>query len=100
MTLGSVSSTAKGRLTLRETLDLAHIYLEKACHAPNADIALLLCRNVEESLSLAKKYIKSTTDVAERNEVVSVYVGLGDVLFNRGHKDKAADIYKKSKKWR
>jgi hypothetical protein len=94
-----ISPPPRRDLPLQQVLDLANIYLENACKATDAGIVMLLCHDTEVSLSLAKRAAKHAEDKTMHEEVASVYIGLGDLLENRGYRSEARDFYKKSEKW-
>jgi hypothetical protein len=99
MVFGSIISSPRGSLSLLQVLDLANIYLENARKTPDPNIALVLCHDTEVSLSHVKKAAKTTGDKVMREGIATIYIGLGDLLNNQGHRDEAQAFYKKSEKW-
>jgi len=101
MVFGSVISSPRGNLSLQQALDLASIYLENASKITDPDIILVLCHDTEVSLTHVKKAAKNNNgDKSMHGRIATVYIGLGDLLDSRGHRDEAQAFYKKSEKWR
>jgi len=99
MVFGSVISSPRGSLSLQQVLNLANLYLENACKSTDPNILLVLCHDVEVSLSHAKKAGKNTENKAMREGIATVYTGLGELLERQGHASEAQAFYKKSVKW-
>lgn len=95
----TVISSSRANLSLQQVLDLANIYLENASKATDLDIVLVLCHDTEISLSQVKKAAKHVEDKAMREGIAGVYIGLGDLLDNKGRKADAQEFYNKSVKW-
>ncbi|KAF9351029.1 hypothetical protein BGX34_000851, partial [Mortierella sp. NVP85] len=98
MVFGSIISSPRGNLSLQQIIHLAHVYLENAAISTDPDILLVLCHDVEVSLSQAKKAAKNTGDKAMRDGITTVYMALGDLLDHHGHENEAQAFYKKSDK--
>ena len=98
MTFGHVVSSPRGNLSLQQSLELANIYLEYAGKAKDQDIALVLCHDTEVSLSQAKRGAKNAENQTMREGIATAYIGLGRVLYGRGHVIEAKAIYKKAEK--
>ncbi|KAK3819960.1 MAG: hypothetical protein J3Q66DRAFT_164906 [Benniella sp.] len=99
MAFGSIISSPRGSLSLQQVLDLASIYLENARQTQDPNIALVLCHDTEISLSQVKRAAKHTDDKAMRDGIATIYIKLGDLLDNQGHRDEAQAFYTKSEKW-
>src|ERR1041384_3047053 len=100
MVFGSIISSPRGNLSLHQILDLANIYLENASKSTDADIVLVLCHDTEVSLSQVKKAVKHKEDGEMIEEIIAIYIGLGDLLASKGHRDEAQAFYKTSEKWK
>ncbi|KAI8362473.1 hypothetical protein B0O80DRAFT_483234 [Mortierella sp. GBAus27b] len=99
MVFNTVLSSPRQGLSSKQILKLAYVYLENACVSTDPDIALVLCHDAEVSLNLAKRTAKKSEDKAIREEIATVYIGLGDLLTNQGHQEEAQAFFKKSEKW-
>jgi len=99
MVFGSIISSPRGSLSLQQALDLANIYLENARNTQDPAIALVLCHDTEVSLSHVKRAAKYTEDKTMREGIATVYIELGDLLDNHGHRNEAQIFRKKSDKW-
>lgn len=99
MVFGSVISSPRGNLSLRQALDLADLYLENASKSTDPDITLVLCHDTEVSLAHVKKAAKSNEDKSMHGRIATIYVGLGELLESKGHRDEAQTFYRKSEKW-
>jgi hypothetical protein len=100
MVFGNVISSPRGSLSLQQALDLANIYLENARKTQDPKLALVLCHDTEVSLSRVKKAAKHVENKIMHEGVATVYIGLGYLLNDQGHRDKEAQaFYKKSEKW-
>ncbi|KAK3809454.1 MAG: WD40-repeat-containing domain protein [Benniella sp.] len=98
MVFSSIVSSPRGTLSPRQALKLANVYLENACHADDADIALVLCHDTEVSLYQAKKAVKRAEDQYMIKEIATAYIDLGNLLERRGHGNEAKVSYKKAGK--
>src|SRR4051794_3828236 len=99
MVFGSIISSPRASLSLQQVLDLANVYLENARKAQDPNIALVLCHDTEMSLAQIKRAVKHAEDKTMRGRIATVYIGLGELLDNKGHQDEAQAFYKKSEKW-
>jgi hypothetical protein len=99
MVFGSVISSPRGNLSLKQALNLANIYLENASRSVDPDITLVLCYDTEVSLTHVKKAAKNNEDKTMRARIATAYVGLGDLLNSQGHREEAQAFFKKSEKW-
>ncbi|KAG0195356.1 hypothetical protein BGX31_006368, partial [Mortierella sp. GBA43] len=79
-------------------LDLVTIYMRDAREATDADIALVLCHDVERSLSQAKKAAKHSDDKLSQEKIGIGYIKLGKLLRHQGRADEAQSSYKKAEK--
>ena len=95
---GHVVPNPRGNLSLKQSLELANIYLEHAGKTRDHDIALVFCHDTEVSLSQARRAAKSGDDRAIRQGIATGYIGLGRVLAIRGFISEAQAIYKKAEK--
>jgi len=98
MVFGSIISSPRGSLSLRQALDLANVYLDNACRAVDPSIALVLCHDTELSLSQMKRAAKHTEDTTMRDGIATLYTRLGELLAIHGRKSEAQVFYKKSVK--
>ncbi|UUM21120.1 HEAT repeat domain-containing protein [Mycoavidus sp. SF9855] len=103
--LGSIFSSSRSVLSPPEVLDLANDFLEFARKNTNPKIALILCDDVEASLSQMKKALRKA-DAAEtladqtlRDKIAVVYFEHGKVLDQLGQHNRAQASYKKAQKW-
>ena len=99
MVFGSVISSPRGRLSLQQQLDLANLYLNTACNATDPDIILVLGHDIEVSMTYVKKDAKDIKDIVMRERIATVYIDLGNLLDQQGHRVEALTFYKKSEKW-
>lgn len=99
MVFGSIISSPRASLSLRQALDLSNVYLENARKADDPNIALVLCHDTEVSLSQVKKAAKHTHDTSIREEIATTFIELGEILDSHGRKSEAQAFYKKSVKW-
>jgi hypothetical protein len=99
MVFGSIISSPRASLSLQQALELANVYLENARKAIDPNIALVLCHDTEVSLSQVKRAAKRINDTTMREDVATVYIGLGDLLDIHGCKSEAQAFHKKSVKW-
>ncbi|KAI8345456.1 hypothetical protein B0O80DRAFT_491764 [Mortierella sp. GBAus27b] len=98
MVFGHIVSSPRGNLSLRQSLGLAHAFLETARNAQDRDIALVLCHETEITLFQAKKSAKRSDDSTVRHGIAIAYIGLGRVLDSHEHRTEAQAIYKKAEK--
>jgi ribosomal protein S8 len=96
--VNSIVSSPRGVLSPQQALRLANVYLENACNADDADIALVLCHDTEVSLSNAKNAAKRVDDQSVIREIGAVYIKLGQLLEDRGYVKEAEVSYKKAEK--
>jgi uncharacterized protein HemY len=99
MVFGSVISSPRGDLTLKQQLDLANVYLDNASKATDPDIVLVLCHDTEVSLTHVKKAAKHIDDTGVRERIAMVYISLGQLLDKQGRRGEARTFFKKSEKW-
>ncbi|KAF9359449.1 hypothetical protein BGX34_008346 [Mortierella sp. NVP85] len=99
MVFGSIISSPRGSLSLQQVLSLADVYLEGASKAADPDIAMVLFHDTELSLNQVKRAAKQTEDKTMRERIAAIYIGLGELLNDRGHGVEAKAFYKKSEKW-
>ncbi|KAK3816653.1 MAG: hypothetical protein J3Q66DRAFT_441040 [Benniella sp.] len=99
MVFGSVISSPRGNLSFEQVIHLTNIYLENAAKSTDPEIVLVLCHDTEVSLAHVKKAAKNNNDKTMSERIAAVYVDLGDVLDDQGHRDEAQAFYKKSEKW-
>ncbi|KAG0220583.1 hypothetical protein BGX31_010829, partial [Mortierella sp. GBA43] len=81
-------------LSSSQALELAKIYLRDALEVTDAEIALVLCRDVEESLSQARKAAKHSDDKHLRESIGIEYIKLGKLLIRRDRLNEAQSSYK------
>ncbi|KAG0209520.1 hypothetical protein BGX31_002079, partial [Mortierella sp. GBA43] len=98
MVFGSIVASPRGSLSPVQSLRLAKAYLESATKEQDMDVALVLCHDTEVSLSQAKKALKHTENQTLHDGIATTYVGLGDLLHNRGRPTEAKASYKKAEK--
>ena len=98
MLFGIVTSSPRGSLSPRQSLDLANMYLECAGRTRDSDIAMVFCHDTEVLLLHAKKAAKHTDDQTLRHGVANAYIGLGRVLDEQRHPTEAKAIFKKAEK--
>jgi hypothetical protein len=98
MVFGHIVSSPRGSLSLKQSLDLANIFLENANREQDPDLVLVLCHEAEVSLSQTKKTAKYAEDQTMRHGIAATYVGLGRLLASRGYQKEAQGIYKKAEK--
>jgi len=96
--VNSIVSSPRGVLSPQQALRLANVYLENACNADDADIALVLCHDTEVSLSNAKKTARRIDDQSVIKEIGTAYMDLGDLLNIRGCPNEAKISYMKAEK--
>lgn len=99
MVFGNIISSPRTSLSLRQALDLANLYLENARKVVDPTVALVLCHDTEVSLSQVKRTTKQSYDTKMREEIATIYIGLGQFLDAHGRKNEAQAFYKKSIKW-
>ncbi|KAF9344319.1 hypothetical protein BGX34_005787, partial [Mortierella sp. NVP85] len=99
MVFGSIISSPRASLSLQQALGLANVYLENARKAIDPNIALVLCHDTEISLAQVKRAAKRINDTTLREDIATVYIGLGDLLDTHGRKNEAQAFHKKSVKW-
>ncbi|KAF9349027.1 hypothetical protein BGX34_002103 [Mortierella sp. NVP85] len=73
---GRKTQSSQGPLSPQQTLELANIYLEKASKTTDPDIALILCRDTEFSLSEAKEAAKHVKNQTVIKGIASAYIEL------------------------
>jgi len=95
---GSIISSPRGNLSLHKVIHLAQVYLENASKSTDPDIRLVLCHDVEVSLTQAKKSAKRTENKDMRQEIGTVFIQLGGLLEHHGHAKEAQAFYNKSAK--
>jgi hypothetical protein len=98
MIFGGIVSASLATLSTSQALDLVTIYLRDAREATDADIALVLCHDVERSLSQAKKAAKYSDDKQSREKIGIEYIKLGKLLHHQGRPNEAQSSYKKAEK--
>jgi hypothetical protein len=74
MVFGSVISSPRGNLSLKQALELANVYLNNARKAPDPDIMLVLCHDAETSLSQVKRAVKHTEGNVIREVISTIYI--------------------------
>ncbi|KAK3816620.1 MAG: WD40-repeat-containing domain protein [Benniella sp.] len=99
MLFGSIISSPRGNLSLQQALNLANLYLKNAEKSTDYDICLVLCHDVEVSLSQVKKTIRKIEDEAMRERIAHVYIEVGRLLDRLDHSSEAQAFYKKSLKF-
>jgi hypothetical protein len=92
------NSSPRDTLSPLQALELAKVYLENALKAKDRCIALVLCHVTEASLSQARKASKHADIQAVREEMITTYAKLGELLDSCGHRDKAQVSYKRAEK--
>ncbi len=103
--LGGTFSSLRSALSPEKTLDLANAYLKLARETPALNIALILCNEVDASLSQMKRALKKAhtpqtlADQALRDRIAQTYFERGQVLENWGQRDEAQNSYRKAQKW-
>jgi uncharacterized Fe-S cluster-containing protein len=99
MLFGSIISSPRGNLSLQQALNLANLYLENAEKSTDYDICLVLCHDVEVSLSQVKKTIRKIEDEAMRERIAHVYIEVGRLLERLDYSSEAKAFYKKALKF-
>lgn len=95
---GGIITSPRGSLSPQQALDLARVYLEYACKATDAKIALVLCHDTEVSLSQAKRTAKHAKDNTVNDGVATAYIDLGKLLHSRSYHNEAQASFKKAQK--
>ncbi|KAG0229009.1 hypothetical protein BGX31_006364, partial [Mortierella sp. GBA43] len=98
MVFGGIVSSPRGSLAPHQALRLARVYMENAYKEQDADVILVLCHDVEVSLSQAKKGIRHSDSQALNDGIATAYIDLGNLLHSRGHQHEAKLSYKKAEK--
>lgn len=99
MARGSIISSRRRNLSMGKAIDLANVYMGNAEKSTDSDIRLVLCYDVEFSLSQLKKAAKLPEDKAMNERVADVYRRLGNLMGSNNHGNEAQAFYKKSEKW-
>jgi hypothetical protein len=93
-----VIDSLRGALSHSQALELAGIYLADALNVKkDIVVSLMLCRNTEESLLLARKTAKRQAS-KELEEIGEVYGKLCHLVHSLGFQKKAQALYKKALK--
>jgi hypothetical protein len=99
MVFGSVLSSSRGKLSHRQALELADIYLDHVGKTQDNDIVMVLCHDTEDSLHQAGKTAKHSRDNKNmRQDIATGYIKLGRALATRGYLTEAGAFYKKAEK--
>jgi hypothetical protein len=96
MVFGGIVTSPRGTLSPFQALDLARVYLENANRMADVKILLVLCHDTEMSLSQAKRAAKHTNDPTLKAGIGHAYIGLGNLLRDRGHQVEAQSSFKKA----
>jgi len=98
MVFGGIVTSPRGTLSPLQALELARVYLENANRMTDAKISLVLCHDTEVSLSQARRAAKYADDPSLKEGTATAYIGLGQLLHNRGHHVEAHTSFKKAQK--
>ncbi|KAK3823292.1 MAG: WD40-repeat-containing domain protein [Benniella sp.] len=100
MVFGTVIASPMSSLSPQQALELASIYLEKACNTRDRVIILVFCHEAEMSLLRAKKVAKHNKDQTIIEGIATAYIHLSKLLDKSDRIAEAQAIRKKVEKLR